>query len=246
MRPPEDPPPNVSGELNEWLHAYRVLGIEEYSLSASSDPSALLEEFGNASVYSALADGFGVNAMYSSSVSEDSKLCSLESRPTFQTSRATLPLPPQSVTPDLDLEFDGARTLSYSLGLDNNPDYATSVPLSATHSPSFSFIEEHDPGVEILPASGCFEGSSLYFLESRATLQMPHTSSTTPSRATTRNLGLEGSFARPLRDACILNGEPSCATSASTSVTWPGDPNSVDEHGPQSEPEPPDPSRLAN
>ena len=45
LRPPEDPPPNISDQLRSWLHAYTVLSIEERSLSTRSNPSPLPSTF---------------------------------------------------------------------------------------------------------------------------------------------------------------------------------------------------------
>jgi len=67
VRPPEDPPPDVSDELRDWLHAHAILGIEECPLLPSSDPPALPGEFYDAPVYSTLVDDLGVGAIRSSS-----------------------------------------------------------------------------------------------------------------------------------------------------------------------------------
>ena len=59
LRPPEDPPPDVSDELRNWLHAYTALGIEERSLSSLSDPPSLPGTFDDRPEYLTPTDGFG-------------------------------------------------------------------------------------------------------------------------------------------------------------------------------------------
>jgi len=109
VRPPEDPPPDVSNELNDWLHAHTILGIEECPLLPSSNPPALPGEFCDTPVYSTLVDDLGVGAICSSSVSEDLEFYSLESRPALQTSQMTSLPHSRGPTPELDLRFDKSQ-----------------------------------------------------------------------------------------------------------------------------------------
>ena len=73
LRPPEDPPPDVSDELRNWLHAYTVLGIEECSLSSFGDLPSLPDDFDDMPECPTPTDDFGAELLTTSSPAAQAK-----------------------------------------------------------------------------------------------------------------------------------------------------------------------------
>ena len=134
LRPPEDPPPDVSDELRSWLHAYTVLGIEERSLSSLGDPPSLPSTFGDVPDCPAPMD-----------------YLSTERRTVFLASRMTL-LP--AADPNLGPDF--AQPLCDVSILDDEPTYATNtsagVACPTDFKPAAEYYTQSEPE---LPDPSC-------------------------------------------------------------------------------------------
>ena len=216
-RPPEDPPPDVAGELRDWFQAYVGLGVAEPALPTASDPLPTSNNSGDFPDFLAPTNEFEDPLPFANTV-ENSPFCSYDLCNTFPAPRS-----------------------NDERGLQSLGSLSSAIPCSASSDnsrPTPGYDRESSlpaASLEIDMPSLCFQGSPNVVRGFRSDPEFP-------SRVSTLGPTLGSSSPRPLHEISILDGELGYTMRVSTGILRPTDSKPADEYNAQSEPEPPDPS----